>query len=299
MKILLPVDLVHPVEPIADLLSEFSNLSLHDLRLLYVRELLPSYESVIKTSGTFSDDWEQKLEARAKEHLTEYAQKLRPNCKSVTYSVAHGPVASTIAEVATDEQQDLVVVAPGHHSAAERILSGSVAARVLDQTDRSVLVARPTGNKTDLLKNVLIGTDGSESSRMAIERAAAIFRIAQSQAKVTVVHSVDVAEPVKFLSPVEFVASIEQNLLMVGETYLAQAEKLLADSGVKNIDCCLIEGNPAMGMLKMASDLGADLVIIGSQGHGKLHDLLLGSVSRKIAMHAGCSVAVMKARQEQ
>lgn len=294
MNILVPVDLVHPIDATVDLLNELCNLSQHDVRLLYVRELLPAYENVIKTSGTFTDDWETRLETKAREHLLEFAQALKPHCKSVSVEVTSGPVANTIAAVASDEDQDLIVIAPSHHTTAERILSGSVSGRVLDKVDRPVLVARPSRNETDRLSNVLIGFDGSESGRQAIELAAELFKIAESGAKVTVVHSVDVPDPVKFLSPVEFVASIEQNLLMVGETYLAQAEKLLADNGIKKVDCCLIEGDPAIGLIKMANDIEADLLVIGSRGHGKLSEMLLGSVSHKVAMHAGCSVAVMK-----
>ena len=294
MKILLPVDLVHPIEPTIDLMTALCDLSQHSVHLLYVRELLPAYESVIKTSGSFVDDWEKKLEAKAREHLSDFLQKLKPHCQSVSIEVASGTVAATIAAVAADEGHDLIVVAPGQHPLAERLLSGSVTGRLLDHSPCPILVGRPSSNATDRLANVLIGYDGSENARVAIEGAAKMFRVAGAQAKVTVVHSVDVAEPVKFLSPVEFVASIEQNLLMVGETYLATAEKILYDNNIKKVDCCLIEGDPATGLLKMAADISADLIVLGAHGHGSVADFLLGSVSHKVAMNAHCSVAVIK-----
>jgi nucleotide-binding universal stress UspA family protein len=294
MKILLPVDLLHPIEPVIDLLNSLCNLKQGDVKLLYVRELLPAYENVIKTSGSFIDDWEQRLDNKARERLSEFLVKLKTTCRSVSTEVTSGSVAATIAEVAEDEEFDLIVVTPGLHPGPERILAGSVAARVLDKAHCPVLVGRPTSNHTDGLKNVLFGCDGSDNAKFAIEKALSIFKIAESGAKVTVVHSVDVAEPVKLLSPVEFVAAIEQNLLMAGETFLAQAEKVLSDRGVKNMDCCLIEGDPAAGLLRMTRDINADLVITGSRGHGPVADLFLGSVSRKVAMHAGGSVVVMK-----
>lgn len=298
MKILLPVDLVQPIEPTIDLLNALCKLKDADVRVLYVRELLPAYENVIKTSGNFTDDWEKKLDAKAREQLQNFQQLLKPHCRTVSVELTSGPPASMIATVAADEEQDLIVLTATEKKRAGRLFTGTVSGRVLDRASCPVLLGRPSCNGTDTLKNVLIGFDGSEHSREAVEHAAEFFRLAESQAKITVVHSVDVAEPVKYLSPVEFVASIEQNLLMAGETYLAQAEKLLADRRIKNVECCLIEGDPAGGILKMADDLKADLIVLGSRGHGVINDFLLGSVSHKVALHASCSAAIFKKHVE-
>jgi nucleotide-binding universal stress UspA family protein len=294
MKVLLPVDLVQPIEPTLDLLNVLCNLKEADVNLLYVRELLPAYESVIKTSGNFSDDWEKKLEATAKERLQDFQQALKPHCRTVTIEIASGPPAGMICTVAADEEQDLIVLASLEKKQRARFLPGTVSSRVMDQSSVPILLGRPSASGTDGLHNVLIGFDGSEHSRQAVEHACACFRLAEAKPKVTVVHSVDVAEPVKYLSPVEFVATIEQNLLMAGETYLAQAEKILADHGIRDVECCLIEGDPANGILKMADELQVDLIILGSRGHGLIGDLLLGSVSHKVALHATCSAAIFK-----
>jgi nucleotide-binding universal stress UspA family protein len=53
----------------------------------------------------------------------------------------------------------------------------------------------------------------------------------------------------------------------------------------------VVEGNPAE-MLLDASAV-ASLLVLGSRGHGKLHGLLLGSVSQRCAHHAACPVAIV------
>jgi nucleotide-binding universal stress UspA family protein len=53
----------------------------------------------------------------------------------------------------------------------------------------------------------------------------------------------------------------------------------------------VVEGNPAE-MLLEASEV-ASLLVVGSRGHGKLHGLLLGSVSQRCAHHATCPVAIV------
>jgi nucleotide-binding universal stress UspA family protein len=42
----------------------------------------------------------------------------------------------------------------------------------------------------------------------------------------------------------------------------------------------------------------ADLLVVGSRGHGAFHGMLLGSVSQHCATSSACPVVVVRARQE-
>jgi nucleotide-binding universal stress UspA family protein len=293
MRILYPVDLVQPIEPTVELLKSYCDLLQHDVRLLYVRELLPAYENLMKSSGKFSDDWEAQIDEKAHAALDETLSRLKPHCKSVTTEVTNGPIASTLCNVARDEKQDLIVVAPARHKLSDLLSLGSTSARVVDHAPCAVLVARAAMSSPGQLKNVVIGFDGSSNAAKAIEQAARLFKL--NAAKITVVHSVDVADPIKFLSPVAFVSSIEQDLLMQGEVFLADAKKLLSDLGMRDVECRLVEGKPANEVIKVAKESAADLIVIGARGHAPVQEMLLGSVAHNVAMHAPCSVAVLRA----
>nr|WP_255548523.1 MULTISPECIES: universal stress protein [unclassified Cryobacterium] len=52
------------------------------------------------------------------------------------------------------------------------------------------------------------------------------------------------------------------------------------------------ENTPAAALLDAA--VGADLVIVGSRGHGGFAGLLLGSVSTHVAHHAPCPVLIVR-----
>jgi nucleotide-binding universal stress UspA family protein len=57
-----------------------------------------------------------------------------------------------------------------------------------------------------------------------------------------------------------------------------------------------ITGLVARSLLDAAR--GAELLVLGTHGHGELHDLMVGSIGRQIAAHATCPVAVIPVRTD-
>lgn len=294
MKILLPLDIVNPPELIIEYLEQVLPLQDKEVHLLYVNEAWPAYENVLGSSGSFPDDWRHRLEERASAELERAAQKLSTKCKAVDSEIVTGPPAMMIETVARDENCDLTVLCPGKHAVMERILLGSVSAKVLKHGPGTILICRPMEKPVERLKQVLIGVDGSANSKEALRKATEIFQLDKSSAKILLLHSVDVADPVKYLSPVEFISALEQNLLMEGESILADAKRILSDLGVKNVDVALVEGKPQNQLIKTAESTRADLIVIGAEGKTAIQHFLLGSVSHKVARYAPCAVAVVK-----
>ena len=60
----------------------------------------------------------------------------------------------------------------------------------------------------------------------------------------------------------------------------------------------VIDGYPKQIILDEAKDWGADLVVVGSHGYGGFARLFLGSVSNAVALHAPCSVMIVRGRGE-
>jgi nucleotide-binding universal stress UspA family protein len=52
------------------------------------------------------------------------------------------------------------------------------------------------------------------------------------------------------------------------------------------------EGTPATALIDAAE--GADLLVVGSRGHGAFAGMLLGSVSLHVTTHAPCPVTVVR-----
>ena len=61
----------------------------------------------------------------------------------------------------------------------------------------------------------------------------------------------------------------------------------------------VLSGSPKRVILEDAEAFGADLIVVGSHGHGALDRVLLGSVSQAVALHAECSVEIVRRRKNE
>lgn len=292
MKILVPLDIVHPADGTVDVLASITRLKEADVRLLYVREALPSYEAVIGAEADFNDDWNHKVESQARTFLSKVEEQLKPLSGKVSSEIVSGSPAMMIETIARDEQCDITALTPGHKNIVEKFLVGSVTSKVVKHGPGTILICRPP--RAGEYQNVVIGIDGSENSKYAIMRAIELFRLREDNVRITLVHAVDVADALKMVSPAEFIGQVVNNLLLEGETFLADAKRILAENDFKKVDVVLKEGDPTTIMIEVARALPADLIIIGAQGHSAIQHFLLGSVSHRIAVHAPCTVAVVK-----
>jgi nucleotide-binding universal stress UspA family protein len=293
MRILVPLDIVHPADGTVDALASLIDLKQAEVRLLYVREALPSYEAVIGAEADFNDDWNHKVESQARAFLTKVQEQLKPLVGQISQEIVSGSPAMMIETVARDEKCDITALTPGHKNVVEKFFVGSVTSKVVKHGPGTILICRPS-RTIDQNQNVIIGVDGSENGKYAIRRALEQFNLRQDNVRITLVHAVDVADALKMVSPAEFIGQVVNNLLLEGETYLADAKRVLAENGVQKTDVVMKEGDPTSIIVETAKALPANLIITGAQGHSAIQHFLLGSVSHRIAVGAPCTVAVIK-----
>jgi nucleotide-binding universal stress UspA family protein len=68
----------------------------------------------------------------------------------------------------------------------------------------------------------------------------------------------------------------------------------LANAGSVEIERRVVEGPAASVLVNESRD--ADLLVVGSRGHGGFTELLLGSVSQQVSHHAACPVVIVRPR---
>lgn len=141
---------------------------------------------------------------------------------------------------------------------------------------------------------VLLAYDGSAGAAQAATLAGAIPWPSDSVLRV-----VSVIEPVlaPMSGPLDHGSVLSPELDAVitasaNET-LREVVDHLGSSGM-SVDGEVLRGRAASAIIDDAQSFGADLVIVGSRGHGPIASLLLGSVSSEIVDHAGCPVLVAR-----
>lgn len=76
----------------------------------------------------------------------------------------------------------------------------------------------------------------------------------------------------------------------------AEAASLLTETarrtGLSGAETLLLEGAPGPAICDMAVEIGADVIVMGSRGHGGLRRAVLGSVSDHVVRHAPCPVLI-------
>jgi nucleotide-binding universal stress UspA family protein len=76
----------------------------------------------------------------------------------------------------------------------------------------------------------------------------------------------------------------------------ATLREALPDAGGIEIEPRVVEGSPGAVLVNESRD--ADLLVVGSRGHGGFAQLLLGSVSQQCAHHAACPVVIVRSKPD-
>lgn len=137
---------------------------------------------------------------------------------------------------------------------------------------------------------IVVGVDGSEPSKRALRWAATLARATGSELDAVISWDVPIALAMAYLPA-------DANLGKDTATYLDKTVDEVFDSkrppGLRTI---VHQGRPAQVLLDAAND--AQLLVVGSRGHGGFAGLLLGSVSAVVAEHARCPVLVVHGDHE-
>jgi nucleotide-binding universal stress UspA family protein len=146
---------------------------------------------------------------------------------------------------------------------------------------------------TGTVRRVVVGVDGSETSREALRWAAG--EAASRGAELHVVHAWEVPTPGAGvgLSPGKRPGSAPETQRQQAEDLVNRqiTEELQDLSGVE-VRSSIGRGTAAGVLLEAAR--GADLLVVGSRGLGGFAGLLLGSVSAKMASHSPCPVVIVR-----
>jgi nucleotide-binding universal stress UspA family protein len=145
---------------------------------------------------------------------------------------------------------------------------------------------------------IVVGVDHSEGAKAALRFA--LEEATLRQATLRVVHAWQYA----YIGATGFEGSYPalggdiKELRDLAERDLdATLQEAIPETGAIEIERRVVEDRPAAALVDESR--GADMIVVGSRGHGGFGGLLLGSVSQQVAHHAACPVVIVHKKREQ
>ena len=142
------------------------------------------------------------------------------------------------------------------------------------------------------LKRILVATDFSDHSKVAVKYAAALAEAFSSE--VILCHVVEAPDLISQIPPSGegyFPPNFQEQQRQAAEK---ECDKIIADHGIKTGRTLIVEGSPFFEVIRAAKAENVDLVVVGTHGRGAIAHVLLGSVAEKIVRKAPCPVLTVR-----
>jgi len=140
------------------------------------------------------------------------------------------------------------------------------------------------------MKKILIATDGSDEAREAVDFG---LELADEHAAQVVFVHVAPAVDVVPTSGFGMTGAVPHELTEYDWSPLTDARALAEERGV-DARTEMLRGETADEIVAYADTIDADLIVVGSRGHGTLASALLGSVSRGVLREARRPVLIVR-----
>lgn len=208
----------------------------------------------------------------------------------VTAAAVKGSVSTVLSEASATAR----VLVVGNGATDHRTLGGHVI-KTVHRAKSSVVVWRaPVARRTGKPLPVVVGVDESDQSTRALAEA---FDVARTlHATLNVVHMWEIGAAVG-MGDLGGQGLMDWQLLDMLQTQQRQRmDELVAPFARKypnaHVNKVFQDISPAKGLTDLSGE--AQLVVVGSHGHGWIAEAVLGSVSQNLLHHAECPVLVVR-----
>jgi len=239
----------------------------------------------------------QETKQNTRKALEELAKPLLEAGWKVEPNVILDNPRHTLPRAASEWRAELVMMGSHGRGTVGRLLVGSTTQAVLRHAECSVEIVRAKaedGSREEGMR-VLVPTDGSEHAQAALAAVAARpwpkgseFRVIASPEYPVLVGEYPYYAP-------DQVAELTRQSLEHAKTAIDTGIDSLKKVGL-NVSGEVMEpeDTPSHSILAAAGEWKAELIVMGSHGRRGFDRLILGSVSETVALHATCSVEVVR-----
>jgi nucleotide-binding universal stress UspA family protein len=204
------------------------------------------------------------------------------------YRIEEGHASETILRAAQEIGCDLIVMGTHGVTGLKRLLGGSVALAVLRGAQCPVVAVRVGVHPRDGQQThvILHPTDFSASAEAALQVARSIARI--SGARLILLHVAPFTVAVEGGLTAEFDVSYAPDALeMVRERTEGPDLKY-------PVETWFSRGEAPDEIVRVADEIGCDLIVLGTHGRTGLGRLLMGNTAESVLPEASCPVIIVK-----
>ncbi|MCU1336566.1 MAG: Universal stress protein family [Bryobacterales bacterium] len=226
-------------------------------------------------------------------------EELRGRGLEASGLILRGDPKRVILDRAQETTADFIFVGSHSASGVSRFLAGNVASAVVRHAPCSVEIVRARDGKPPGVSKILVATDGSEFSERAARSVAERPWPEGTEVEVFSVVELALGTAQALFEPpyvdTEQLEILREEAMKRAQTAVEGAVETLSKSSLKvSESISVLLGGPKTVIIEEADKIGADLIVVGSHGHRGIERFLLGSVSEGVALHAHCSVEVIR-----
>lgn len=200
------------------------------------------------------------------------------------------PYAEILQEIRL-QSAGLVIMRTHGRVGLDRAIMGSVASRVLSESDVPMVIVRPDQRAMHDVRTLLVPVDGSPGAALALSSAVTLAKRTGAA-----IHLLDIAVPISleawagYGGMMHYDPSWDQEALNGAQTYLAGMVKRLGGLGFTVSGDARMSSRVAATIADAADEYGADLIVMSSHRRTGLPRALLGSVADAVVRIARCPV---------
>lgn len=244
-------------------------------------------------------DYEALLREGSSEGLSRAGDRARAAGVAVREVLERGRPAPRIAAVADDLDADLIMLGTRGLTGFRHLLLGSVAEEVVRIAEQPVLTVHPGDTRPiEPVERLLLPTDFSPAAERALGAASRLLA-GSEKAHVLLVHTYHLTPtviPVAGFGDGFAPHFVEDAHALAARSTEPIARRLRANGF--DVEVLIERGEPAQIVTELAASRNVDLIVMGTRGHSKLRQILLGSTAERVIEHAPCPVITVHAHAQ-
>lgn len=221
-------------------------------------------------------------------------QMVAQGVRHVESVLLDGAEFDEIDRYAEQQRVNVIVIGAGEMSGSQQVFLGTTAARLRRLASKPVWIVRP--GATLPIRRILCPVDLLPASSRALKNAIHFARAFDAELTVLTVTQSPLSDSGDVLELREvFVDRPPES----PEPHLPAFDKILANLDFHQVRCekVIRQGKPQREVVRMAREIEADLIVMGSAGRSGLSRMLIGGVARRVAQEMPCSIITVRSQE--